>query len=469
MIYSPPALEQEAGSDEDKLEGADMTGEDVRQVVEAILPPQEIERVGVQCGVIARQRKWPLGLLGRALVIAAGTPGGASQADLLRSSLAGAVPRVARSACYRWFDEPLERFMAALAARALADARAPQVDLPGMLRGVKDWSIVDCTTVTVRDAWQDEGPGTGDVAALQGPTVLSVGCGAPVPDHFSPARAHDSRPVQSAASWQGCGLLADLAYASLARLRACHRQGGRVVLRLKDTWTPQVDALARGHVTQEVGPGTDLEVLLGGEILPRDGQAIDADGRVGGPKAPRHLRLVGVHTPQGSGCFRTHLPPGIGPRPVAARERIRWEVELRSKVETSVHRLDQSDAARPWSVKPLLPAARLASMSAALLTRTHNVRTRPPQDGAARTEAPRHPRRLALQLAVSCQSIAQACDLRGAAAKRRWQTIAAWLTSSGSDPHWRRRPSLLDQLRGWTRQPGGRKPISRRDNLKAVA
>jgi hypothetical protein len=63
----------------------------------------------------------------------------------------------------------------------------------------------------------------------------------------------------------------------------------------------------------------------------------------------------------------------------------------------------------------------------------------------------------------------QAFDLKGAAAKRRWQQIAELLTHSGRDPNWRRRPSVLDQLRGCKRQPRARKPTSRRDNLKAAA
>jgi hypothetical protein len=58
-----------------------------------------------------------------------------------------------------------------------------------------------------------------------------------------------------------------------------------------------------------------------------------------------------------------------------------------------------------------------------------------------------------LQLAVSCQSIARAFDLKGAEAKRRWDKIAEILTHSGKDPNWRRQPSVLDQLRGWKRQP----------------
>jgi hypothetical protein len=118
---------------------------------------------------------------------------------------------VARSAFYRWFDEPREAFMTALADRALAYARAQQVELAGILGGVKDWDIVDSTTVTVRDALRDECPGTGDEAALKGHTVRSVGCGTPVRDHLSPAREHESRHLQIDASGQGSGLLADLA------------------------------------------------------------------------------------------------------------------------------------------------------------------------------------------------------------------------------------------------------------------
>jgi putative transposase len=468
MISFPPVLHQKAVNGQGGLEAADMTGEDVRQVFEAILPQQEIERLCAQCGVIERQRKLHLGMLVRAMVIAAGTPGGAYQADILRSYLEFEVPRVARSAFYRWFDEPLEQLMTALADRALAYARAQQVDLAGILGGVKDWYIVDSTTVTGRDALRDEFPGTGDYAALKVHKVLSIGCGAPVRYHSSPAREHDSRHLQIDESWQGYGLLADLAYASLARLRACNAQGVRFVIRLKDNWKPKVDYIARGQVTREFCPGTDLDVLLDTEILRLDGQAIDADVRVGGPSDPLHLRLVGVHTPKGYGFFLTNLPPRLGPRQVADLYRIRWEVELSIKLDKSVHRLDQIDAERPCSVKTLLHASLIASIIAALLAHIHNLQTRPPQEGAPQTEAPLHPRRLALQLAVSCQSIAQAGELKGVAAQRRWQQIAALLTHSGRDPNWRRRPSVLDQLRGWKRQPVVRKQPGR-DNLKAVA
>jgi hypothetical protein len=396
-------------------------------------------------------------MLVRAMVMSAGTPGGAYQADVLRSSLECEVPRVARSAFYRWCDEPLEQLMEALAEHARASARAQQVDWAGPLCGVTDWYIVDATTVKVRDTLKEDFPGTGAYAAIKIHTVLSVGCGAPVQYHCSPAREHDSRHLEVNESWRGDGLLADLASASLARLRACEAHAVQCVIRLKDNWKPKVDDLARGQVTQEFLPGTDLDALLAEETLRLDGRVIDADVHVGQRTQALALRLVGVQTPTGYCFFLTNLPPHIGPRQVADLYRLRWEVERSMKLDTSVHRLDAIDAERPCSLKVLLHASLIASILAALLAHTHHLNTRPQQDGAPRTEAPLHPRRLALQLAVSCQSMAHAFDLQGEEATRRWDKIAASLTHGGRDPHWRRRPSVFDQLRGWKRQPIPRK------------
>src|SRR6267142_4866288 len=450
-----------------------MTGDEVRQVFEAMLPQEEIDRLCEEFGVIERQRKLNLGMFVRAMVISAGTPGGAYQADVLRSYLEFEVPKVARSAFYRWFDEPLEQCMAALADRALAYARAPQVDLSGPLCGVQDWYIVDATTVRVRDALREEFPGAGEYAAIKVHKVLSVGCGAPVRYHFSPAREHDSRHLTIDESWRGYGLLADLGYASIERLRACDAHGVSVVIRLKDNWKPKVDYIARGQVTQTFFPGTKLDALLAEDILMRDGRAIDADVHVGGDKHPLPLRLIGVHTPKGYCFFLTNLPPRIGPRQVADLYRVRWEVELSIKLDKSVHRLDQVDAERPCALKTRLHASLMASSIAALLAHTHHMKTRPQQAGQPRTEAPLHPRRLALQLAVSCQSIAQAFDLHGIEAEQRWNKIAELLTHTGRDPHWRRRPSVLDQLRGWKRQSIARTEARSKkaapDNVKAVA
>jgi hypothetical protein len=322
---------------------------------------------------------------------------------------------------------------------------------------VTDWDIVDSTTVKVRDAWRDDVPGPGNAAAIKVPTVLAVGCGAPVQDHLRPARAPDRRHLAGHESWRGDGLLADLASASRARLRACEAHAVPCVLRRKDHWKPQVDSSARGQVTQACFPRTDLDARLAAETRRLEGRVMAAEGHVGQGTQALPLRLVGVQPPQGDGCFLTNLPPRLGPRQVAELDRVRWEVERSLQVDTSVHRLDAIAAERPCALKALLQASLIASLLAALLAHTHHLNTRPPLLGAPRTEAPLHPRRLAWQRAGSCQSIAPAFALQGDEATRRWDKIAEWLTHAGRDPHGRRRPSVFDQLRGWKRQPMARK------------
>ncbi len=46
-----------------------------------------------------------------------------------------------------------------------------------------------------------------------------------------------------------------------------------------------------------------------------------------------------------------------------------------------------------------------------------------------------------------------AFEQEGDVAKKSWNRIAKVLTTSGKDPNWRRRPSVLDELRGWKRLP----------------
>jgi hypothetical protein len=108
----------------------------------------------------------------------------------------------------------LERVLERLAQRVLAYVRQQEPDLPGSLLGcVKDWRIVDSTTVRLDDRLQQDYPGTGDDAALKVHKTLSAGCGTVVDYHLSPARAHDSPHLAIDEAWRGTGLLVDLGYA----------------------------------------------------------------------------------------------------------------------------------------------------------------------------------------------------------------------------------------------------------------
>lgn len=426
----------------------ELTGAEVRELFEAVLPDAEIEAFAEELGVVKRQRKLDVVTFTRAAVISANTPSGGMQADALRAYSESGAPRVARSSFYQRFDESFERLMGRLAERAMELARLEKVDLPGILGGVKDWRIVDSSTVKVRDALKADLPGTGDYAALKVHQTLSVGCGAVVRYHVSAAREHDSNHLTIDETWNGFGLICDLGYASIGRLKACMQHGVKFVIRLKENWKPKVQAVARGDVTRTFFEGTDFDALLEDGTLRLNGKALDLDVHVGSGADRLALRLVGVPSPKGYCFFLTNLPPSIGPLQVGTLYRIRWEVELSIKLEKAVYRLDEGMGERVCSTRALLHASLIASILTALLVHRHSLKTRPKARNAPRTQAPLHQRLVGLALIGAARNIARAFLLEGQDATAEWNHIAGVLCFSGKDPNWRNRPSVLDSLRG---------------------
>ena len=442
-----------------------MTGAGVREIMEAVLPTEEIERLCRELGVVERERKLEVAVLARATVLAAGTPSGARQADVLRTYVESGGPPVARSAGYRWFDEAFARLMGRLSERAMSIARAEELDLPGILGGVSDWVIADSTTVRIYDGLVGTYPGTGDYAAMKVHKLLSVGSGVTVGYHFSPAREHDSRHLDIDESWKGRGLLADLGYASLDRLQACLRHEVQFVIRLKDNWKPRVQEVHRGEVRKTFFAGADFDALVEDETLVLEGRAVDAAVEIGRSEDPLRLRLVGVPSPKGYCWYLTNLPRKLGPLQIGTLYRVRWEIELSMKLDKSVHHLAQAGETHSSNVHALhalLHASLIASVIAGLLVHRHNLSTRTRSAQQRRTVPPLHVRLLALQMATSAQFIAHAFELSDDEATRAWDRIALVLTHSGKDPNWRRRPSVLDEIRGWIPTPKVRKTGNKR-------
>lgn len=429
-----------------------MKGKEVREIFEEILPRDVIESWARDVGAVERERRLDIALLVRSAVISAGTATGARQADVVRSYVESGGEAVARSASYRWFDKEFESLMERLSERALAYSRQQERDLPGILGIVEDWLIVDSTTVRLQDIHQESYPGAGKYAALKVHKQLSVGCGAPVAYHFSPAREHDSKHLEIDASWKGKGLLADLGYASLARLQACARNDVLFVIRLKENWKPKVNQIHRGDAQRRFFEGAEFDTLIEDEVLALDGHAVDASVTVGAGKNALALRLVGVEGPRGYCWYLTNIARRYGPRQIATLYRVRWEVELSMKLDKSVHHLAASGenvGRNLHAVRALLHAALIASVIAGLIVHRYNQAVARRTTGKVRKEPPLHVRRLALQLATSCQSIAAAFDESSAAATKQWDRIAKILVHSGKDPNWRTRPSVLDELRGY--------------------
>lgn len=427
-----------------------MTGNELKGIMETILPDSVLNRVVEAAGFEQRERKRDALMFLRAMLVSASSPSGGRQADIMRTYFDNGAPRVARGSFYEWFGPPLEKVMNELAKITMNYVKEQTPDLPGILGCVNDWRIVDSTTVRLHDSLKAVYPGTGDYAALKVHKTLSVGYGTVVDYHTSPAREHDSPHLTLDESWRGMGLLVDLGYASLERLRECRRFGVSIVMRLKANWKPKVERIVRGHLSRTFVPGTDLDMLLDDEALIL-GHCIDADVTVGPDAIP--MRLIGVFVlDHGYFFYLTNLPRLIGPRQVADFYRVRWEIESNNKLDKSSHRLDEIDARRPAAVNALVHATMIGSMLVNLIVHQYNLGIAQ-RCAETRTEPPLHQGLVARMLATCSIRIAKALTLQGAKADTEWEHLAKVIIHAGKDPNWRRKPSILDQLRGWKIAP----------------
>ena len=101
-----------------------LTGDDLKELMEHVLPEGAIASLVESARFQERTRKRDAVGLSRAMVIAASTGYGGRQRDVARVYFENGAPQVARGGFYAWFGPELEATMAALSARALDYARA---------------------------------------------------------------------------------------------------------------------------------------------------------------------------------------------------------------------------------------------------------------------------------------------------------------------------------------------------------
>lgn len=106
-----------------------MTGAKLRQMMETMLPDALLGEVADATGFHQRDRKRNAVKFLRTMLIAASSPSGGRQADIMRHYFEMGVERVVRGSFYDWFGPPLEAAMAKLSEIAMTWARAQRVDL----------------------------------------------------------------------------------------------------------------------------------------------------------------------------------------------------------------------------------------------------------------------------------------------------------------------------------------------------
>lgn len=437
-----------------------MTGADLAALLGKIFRAERLEQLAQDYGLVERQRALDVTAFVLSLILSGGTHEGGRQYDVLRTYIESGARKVSRGAFYSWFNDPLERLLQTLLDDAVRSAAQTPPILPGILRGVSDWRIVDSTTLKLNDALMTEWPGTGDYAAVKVHKEWSVAHGNLAAFHFSPAREHDAPHLVVDDSRRGTGLLVDLGYASIDLLRQCEAHDVRYVIRLKDGWKPRVDRVARGALPKTVVGTADLNVLLEEDVLLLDGRAIDADVTVGRGTSPVRSRLVGVCTPKGYCFFLTNLPRKThGPLQVGDIYRVRWEIEIDNKVDKTGARIDEVTARKPVSVRILLLASLLNTTLARIIVQREKASIlaakSTPEAPAGRP--PLHATQV-VRAMRGCHGALLAMLLGATPDKFEWNRVIGNIRYLGQDPNWRRRPSVLDGIQGLTAPPVKRAP-----------
>jgi len=436
-----------------------MTGDELRGHLREVLDATVIGALVAKYGIQERERKLNVFELVVALILSGGTHEGGRQYDVLRTYVDNGAPRVVRGTFYAWFTEPLLELLADLLDRAIASGQRQPKLLPGILAGVTDWRVFDSTTVHLDDALIDTFPGTGKYAALKIHKEWSVGTGNLVAYKITPAREHDSPHLVVDEHRRGTGLLMDLGYASIKRLMDCGRYDVKYVIRLKENWKPTVDRLVRGAEFRDAVEGADFDALLDEELVVLDGQAIDADVTIGRGAMKIQCRLVGIPTPKGYCFFLTNLPRKThGPHQVGDLYRVRWEIEVDNKVDKAGARLDEITARRPVSARILVLATLLNTTLARTIVQSEKLAViaakKTASDPASRP--PLHPILLMRALASAHGTINRLLQSK-TLEPAEWRSLMARLRDFGSDPNWRRRPSVLDRIQGLTAPPKPRR------------
>ena len=125
-----------------------MDTRELKKLLCEALPAEKIDRLADELGIVTRQSKIRLVELVMALVLTARTSAGGRQADALRHYReATGQKQLARGAFYARFTGGLEKLLEELLSEAMYAAEAQPVLLPPSIATVKDWLIVDSTTV----------------------------------------------------------------------------------------------------------------------------------------------------------------------------------------------------------------------------------------------------------------------------------------------------------------------------------
>lgn len=419
---------------------------------ERMLPLPTIEEAVRRLGVQRRERALDPVLLVYAAILMGGTEEAGRLAAVVREYQGRGGQAVARSASYRWFDEEFLALMRELKQRAVEYVTGMPLHLPGILRGRRDWRVVDSTVVRLPDALAATFPGTGDYASLKVHKEYSLGLENVVDWHITPGRRHDAPELVVDEARRGTGLIVDLGYVAFDVLRRCQAHDVHAVVRLKGGWKVYVDDSVDAE-TLDAWVGADDIAMSAADPLVLGGRTepLDIDVTVGPEGSPILMRLVGVPMDKEYGFFLTNVPRSTHTwDEIGMLYRLRWSIELDNKLVKSGCQLDEITSEKPVTAEILVHASMIASMLANAICHLDHLSQG--AVGEATVQLKRPPLHAMLVWKCLVAGSYQVAEfLTQGADAAAWEHRAGFFMHSGADWNWKRKPSAIDQVKGRTR------------------
>ena len=312
----------------------------IRRRLNALLPPEELERLALDTRLLRRRRKLDPAALFWTLVLGFGTGRSRSLAALRRTYHRVTGTSLASSSFQERFTPALVRFLRAVLAELLERISSARPEVRGLLAPFADVVLADASVIALHHALASRFPGTrtnSSPAAAKLHLVHSVIGSGVTRATISDERTGERQALRIGPWVRGRLLIFDLGYFGYSLFERIARHDGLFLSRLSASANPRIVAEHRrwrGRTTRLVGKRLrevagrlrreelDVEVEVEFKRRPYAGRR---------RKVTRRFRLIGVREPE-SGTYRFYLcniaPQVLDARAIAQVYALRWLVEI---------------------------------------------------------------------------------------------------------------------------------------------
>ena len=422
----------------------------IRARLNTLLPPDELDRLAADSGLIRRRRKLDPRTMLWTLVLGFGAGRTRSLASLRRVYQRVSGTAIASSSFHARFSPALVHFLRLVLAELIERATVERPDVKGLLAPFADVVLADASVIKLHRLLAGKYPGTrtnSSPAAAKLHLVYSVLGQGVHRVKLTAERACEHKTLRVGPWVRSRLLIFDLGYFRYQLFDCIDRNGGYFLSRLPRRANPLivgVHRLWRGRQVPLIGCRLDdVAGRLRREELDVEVEVQFKRRVYGGRRrmARRRLRLVGVLEPE-SGLHRYYLtnidPETLDAQAIAQLYAARWQIELVFRQMKSHYRLESMPSAKESVAQALVLASVITQIVGGELLVAMRKRLR---DRAARLKE----ERWAALFATVATSVLDVMTMPARAAGALARPLEAMLLHEVIDPN-AQRPAMIKRV-----------------------